>query len=356
MSKTKVRINGRGNAWPVILGQDHPFYNKNNIEDLANASCSIIQSNDKDYKSESIEWELMIDAGHGSVQYLLKNHNRIPNAVFLTHSHIDHTLGLDWIVQSYYKTFNKRYPVYATSLCWIKTLLSFPHLEQFVDFKEILPYKELIIEEAQNVICIAYPVYHGQNAEGAVMYYFKVDNEKSNDRILITGDLLCPFLREQDYEALQNVDLLITDANNRFPYPKSNHWSIVKGEFNAESHRLKEFKEEIHLGNLLYPHIKYNITDNYSRCFDYFLNKKNTISEFIFSLDEFIYKINPLQVAILHYSGSEDEKYYKMSRLSECELFEWLANTTKELDLNTKFIVSYVGQHIEMLNSNKTNR
>ena len=41
----QVRINGRGNAWPIVLGQDHPFYDRTNIQDLANASASIIKSN-----------------------------------------------------------------------------------------------------------------------------------------------------------------------------------------------------------------------------------------------------------------------------------------------------------------------
>jgi hypothetical protein len=40
MSQVKVRIKGRGNAWPVFLGQEHPFYDRNNIEDLANVSFS----------------------------------------------------------------------------------------------------------------------------------------------------------------------------------------------------------------------------------------------------------------------------------------------------------------------------
>jgi len=107
MSKIKVRINGRGNAWPVILGQEHSFYNRNNPEDLANASCSILKSKTDQPKEDDIEWDLMIDAGHGTVQYLLKNCNRIPETVFITHPHIDHTLGLDWIVQSYYKRHKK---------------------------------------------------------------------------------------------------------------------------------------------------------------------------------------------------------------------------------------------------------
>ena len=103
----QVRVNGRGNAWPVIVGQDHPFYDTTRIEDLANTSVSLISTQIENYSSKEINWELLLDAGHGAVQYLIKYYNRIPDALFLTHPHIDHTLGIDWIVQSYYKTYKK---------------------------------------------------------------------------------------------------------------------------------------------------------------------------------------------------------------------------------------------------------
>lgn len=152
MSKIKVRINGRGNAWPILLGQHHSFYDRTIYEDLANASCSIIKSKNKHPKEKNIDWDLLIDAGHGTVQYLLKNCNRIPEAIFLTHPHIDHTLGLDWIVQSNFKLNKKRYPVYATAPCWEKVKTIFPHLAETVDFKEIIPYQKMTIIEVMELI------------------------------------------------------------------------------------------------------------------------------------------------------------------------------------------------------------
>ena len=89
MSQIQVRVNERGNAWPVILGQDHPFYDRTNYEDMANSSCSIVKSKSNGTNIKNIEWDLMIDAGHGAVQYLLKYCNRIPEALFITHPHID---------------------------------------------------------------------------------------------------------------------------------------------------------------------------------------------------------------------------------------------------------------------------
>lgn len=62
MSKIKVRVNGRGNAWPVVLGQEHPFYNRQNYQDLANTSFSIIKSDINEPNEKEIEWDLLIDA------------------------------------------------------------------------------------------------------------------------------------------------------------------------------------------------------------------------------------------------------------------------------------------------------
>ena len=44
MSNIQVRINGRGNAWPVLLGEDHPFYDRGNYEDMAVESFTKISS------------------------------------------------------------------------------------------------------------------------------------------------------------------------------------------------------------------------------------------------------------------------------------------------------------------------
>jgi len=55
----KCTNQGRGNVWPVVLGQEHTFYNRLNYEDLANASCSIIKS--KNLFTEDILCPLLRD-------------------------------------------------------------------------------------------------------------------------------------------------------------------------------------------------------------------------------------------------------------------------------------------------------
>ncbi len=347
MSNIKVRINGRGNAWPVILGQDHPFYNRSNIEDLANASCSIIKSTNNATTTEAIEWDLMIDAGHGAVQYLLKNCNRIPEALFITHPHIDHILGLDWIAQSFYKNFGKPYPVYATVPCWDIVKSSFPHLSQIIVFKELIPYQRKVISEVNGVEVISYPVYHGENAKGASMFLFEIKQETKKINALFTGDVLCPLLRGEDYESLLNVDLLVADSNNRFPYPKSNHWSILAGLNDNISPILNDFINNIDLKSLLLPHLDKQ-SNTYKKHFDYFLNKEMIISEFKFTINELIKTITPQKIALIHYSGNEDMRYYHEKILNDRELGFWVRNNISDSINSSEIIIPYVSQHINL--------
>jgi phosphoribosyl 1,2-cyclic phosphodiesterase len=346
MNQIKVRINGRGNAWPVMLGQDHPFYDCTKYEDLANASCSIIKTAEKQPEEKDIEWDLMIDAGHGAVQYMLKNCNRIPEALFITHPHIDHTLGMDWIVQSFYKLNKKPYPVYATVLCWEMVKTTFPHLKEMIEFKELIPYQKKTIDEVSGVELIPYPVYHGKSAEGATMLFFTINDEKSQKKILFTGDILCPLLRDEDYHTITNIDLLVADANNRYPYPNCNHWSILKGINDQTSEILKNFIDKNTIRLFLYPHLNHNVSNSYYRCFDYFLNKEIHLKNFSFTLSSFIKLIKPEKTVLMHYSGSEDEKYYNQPRLNSGELKDWLKLISFRLNINLTFIIPETGDLI----------
>ncbi len=349
MSKIKVRVNGRGNAWPVVLGQDHPFYDRQNYQDLANASFSIIKSDVNDPKEKEIEWDLMIDTGHGAVQYLLKNCNRIPEAVFLTHPHIDHTLGLDWIVQSFFKRYKKPYPVYATILCWKFVKSTFPQLNGMIEFKELIPYEKRKVDEVNGVELIPIPVYHGKSAIGASMILFNINDGNNRKKILFTGDILTPLLRKEDYASLVELDLLVVDANNRFPYPKSNHWSISNGP-DKQSKYLADFIDQCTIGLLLEPHLKEQASDNYRRCFNYFLNKKILTRDFHFTIESFIKSICPKNVALIHYSGGEDHKYYSEPILTDKQLERWAKDSINTPN-TCQFIVPYVSQHMYFVNN-----
>ena len=220
-------MNGRGNAWPLPLGQDHPMYQGGKEPDYANASFSLMSVNKEKSKTE-VNWELLIDAGHGSIPMLLKTHNRIPEAIVLTHPHFDHFVGIDWVAQSFYRFKNKqRYPLYVTQLCWEALVRSLPHLEKIIEFKCLDYGFSRIIDEIPDVELTAYPVYHGNSAYGAAMIVAEVKNAgNKKQKIIFSGDLLSPLIRETDYTRLQGAKYLFADVNNRFPYPRTNHWSL----------------------------------------------------------------------------------------------------------------------------------
>jgi len=331
MSKYKIRTNGRGNAWPIILSKTHNLYDINNVEDYANASFSILKYNNSE---SAVEKELLIDAGHGAIQYLLKHNNRIPDAIALTHPHIDHTLSVDWIVQSYYKTTKKKYPIYASKMCWDLSLQFYPHLKNFVNFKEILPGKQTIIEELDDLKLTFFPVFHGESALGAGMLYFEFPDYNSFKKALFTGDVLCPLLRKTDYETLMDCDVVYADANNRFPYPNSNHWSVCDDDKNNLLESWQKTKAK--LSYLIRPNlpVKFNkTTHNY---FEQILNKNSNLC---FSVLDFAKKTNAKNINLIHYSGSEDKKHYNKEILNEKELANWANKKSKEKNIKTKFIV-----------------
>lgn len=335
-----IRTNGRGNAWPVPLGKEHPFYDKNNFEDLANASFSIIQSPD----GKAIEKELLVDAGHGAIQYLLAHGNRIPEAIFLTHPHIDHTLSIDWIIQSHWRQRGTKYSVYASPLCAEQTLQHFPQIAHMVDFKLLLPAKPIKIAEFEEMQVRFYPVFHGESAMGAGMLLFEYQNKK----ILFTGDILLPLLRKTDYEYLQNCDVVYTDANNRYPYPNSNHWSILRPELIGE--KKSKFLEEWlkSKGNkinwLIRPNLPAKFNKSIHGYFEKFLSEIYSGQDLSLSVFDFSKKINARKVFLVHYSGSEDFKHYGKEILNTQQLQSFVDKKTKQTDLKTIFKVPEVGE------------
>ena len=345
MTKYKIRTNGRGNAWPILLGKTHKLYNIKNVEDYANASFSIIKYN----ISESIiEKELLIDAGHGAIQYLLKHNNRIPEAIVLTHPHIDHSLSIDWIVQSYYKSTKTKYPLYASKMCWDLNLQFFPHLKNIVNFKEILPGKQIVITELDDLKLTFYPVFHGESALGAGMLYFEFPEYNNFKKVLFTGDLLCPLLRKDDYETLKNCDIVYADSNNRFPYPNSNHWSL---SFNDKNNIFGNWqKAKLRLSYLIRPNLPVKFNKHIHNYFEQIIKEDK---ELCFSVLEFANKINAKNVNLIHYSGSEDKKHYKKEILTEKKLAKWTNIQAKKQNIKSKFFVPKVSDIFVCRNNSK---
>ena len=334
-----VRVNGRGNAWPMFLGGSSEFYSTNS-KDLSNASFSLIGCNDEELSADSVEWEVLIDAGHHTVPFLIQNGNRIPNAVLLTHGHMDHTLGLDWVAQSKYRLSNhsQKLTVYATSQVWAFVQQSYPHLSSIIDFIELLPGLETEITQVPNLFVTAYPVFHGESARGACMLLFKTNTGKT---ALFTGDMLCPILRKQDYDIVNKADILFIDANNRYPYPKSYHGSII-----ANHPNIKEYKEawlnKASVNYLITPHARHKYNEVHHRYFEEFVQECKHVNTLPISVFEFC-KLREKTTCLVHYGGAEDIKYYNAEPISTSQLKTWVEQQAKEQNMKCKFDVPEVG-------------
>ncbi|MCK4701570.1 MAG: MBL fold metallo-hydrolase [Bacteroidales bacterium] len=321
MNKTGIRINGRGNAWPLPLGQDHPMYQRGKEPDYANASFSLMSLNQDKTRTE-VNWELLIDAGHGTIPMLLKTHNRIPEAIVLTHPHFDHFVGVDWVAQSHYRFKNKqRYPLYASKLCWEALVRSLPHLEKIIEFKCLDYGFSRIPDEIPDVELTAYPVYHGTSAYGAAMIVAEVKNAgNKKQKIIFSSDLLCPLIRETDYARLQGAKFLFADVNNRFPYPRTNHWSLVREGYKDY---LNPWLNGITMEHLFLPHLNKNKDPVLPEYLKLLMKDDCRPKDLYWSLLEWIKRLSPENTLLVHYSGREDEKYHDKPLMDKPQLEAW---------------------------------
>lgn len=342
----KVRVNGRGNAWPVFLGGESNFYNMRSSEDLANASFSLISSNTDNVTN----WEVLIDAGHHTVPFLIKNGNRIPEAIVLTHGHMDHTLGIDWVAQSKYRLSGRKekYPLYATLPVWEFVKQSYPHLTNIIEFKELVIGVETKIKEVEGLKVTAFPVYHGESAKGASMLFFEVNEEKS---VLFTGDMLCPLLRKKDYETISNAQVFFIDSNNRYPYPLSNHGSVTRlnPNTNKESTLITNWLNKVTMNDLLAPHSRANYNEVHYTYLEELLKDFPKPDLLPLTIFEFAQSTQIKEIHLVHYGASEDAKYYNKMELSTSGLEQWAKQEAVKMGLKDfNFIVPETGDCIQL--------
>jgi hypothetical protein len=351
MSKYFVRVNGVGNAWPVPLGRDHPFYDPDVPEQLANASFSLIRTSGGKPVADNIEWEILIDAGHGIVQYLIKNGNRLPDATVLTHAHLDHTLSLDWIIQSYYRYHKKqkKYPLYASPPAWEFLAASFPQLPQLTDHRKLIPGQAGEIPGIPEIRLSSFPVFHGERAPGPLMLVFEINLPDADTvKILFSGDLLCPLLRKADYRFLKDSDMVFLDANNRFPYTSSNHWSICSEGPGGmkESKYLSSYRRQLSCTRLIANQLSMPADELTHAYFDEFLAYCD--ESIPFSVFDFCRRITPKNALLVHYSGMEDLNHNAEALLNQVQLENWANAEAERRDIRSRFIVPQSGDLIEL--------
>jgi glyoxylase-like metal-dependent hydrolase (beta-lactamase superfamily II) len=284
-----------------------------------------------------------VDAGHGTIQSLISGDNRIPDCICLTHGHMDHTLSVDWVVQSFWQLHQKekRYPIHATMPVYRFLIQSYPHLEALVEFRELLPGKATVIGPCQ-VSLTCFPVYHGPGAVGASMLLF----EAGGKRVLFTGDLFSPLLRKADYQRLQGVDLVVVDCNNRFPWPRTNHWSFA-GHPDLPTQRgepLLSFLRETDVVWFTEPH-QGGQGEDWQSYLEGFISEWDPGSQ-PFTILEFLDRVRARKVVLVHYCGTQDQKYYGKPMLSSQQLRDWVIETASAAGTGSSFVIPEPGEEM----------
>ncbi len=323
--KVLIRVNGRGNAWPLELGTPTNLRDaarRESQDEYANTSLSLIGLQEE--PPQTVSWEILFDVGQGVVPFLVRHNNRLPNAVILSHPHFDHIAGLDWLVASHrrHRTSEQALPVYTSKPCWDAVMRTFGYLQSALTLGELRPGEYCQIAEAPELWLKPFPVFHGDYAPGACLMLVEYrPPARPPVKAILTGDLLCPLLRQQDYESLRNPAVVYVDANTRFPWPPSGHWSIL-----PRSAVFDDWREGLHPSYLITPHARSfePVTHGF---LDDFLHEQRHCHDLCWTIRDFVERVQPQKVQLVHYSGYEDQQYHGEAILTDEQLLAWVERT-----------------------------
>ena len=367
-----IRINGRGNAWPLELGSNDARHRalRDTPNEYANTSLSVIGAEGVGPEGhpapDNVRWEVLVDIGQGVIPNLIGAGNRLPNALVLTHPHFDHVSGLDWFCPSYKRhradesrrMLPERPTVYATEPCLAEVFgaTRFYYLTADIDRRPVRLGEPFSIPEADpNLKVTAFPVYHGPYAPGAALWLVEFSGKKA----ILTGDLLCPLLREDDLARLSGPTLLIADANTRYPWPESGHWSITARDpanpsLPQESVRLTSWKGQNSVPRtLLSPHAD-DPSPYAERLRADFASGGLGRAQLSWSVFDFARLVSAESVQLVHYSGYEDTRYRQegsyggrslsVDILDDSDLRSWANNQARLEGVDASIDVPLPGQ------------
>lgn len=320
---------GVRNAFLLELGADNALHRalRSNPYHCANSSVLL-----RLWDAGSIIWQVLVDCGQGLAPMLIHLGNRLPDAVVITHPHFDHFVGLDHLEMSFHRHAGggKRLPLIATEPCYERMLTTLGHIKKYVDFRPIWPRSPYRVPEAPGLVVTPYPVFHGGHAPGASLLEFRMGERK----IIASGDPLTPLLTAADVQQLTTPDLLIVDANTRFPSPTTGHWSIV-GYGPSDPRGLPGDGEALHseaLRDWVDQHTLADLVTQYSPALPSQGLRKEAL---LYSVMDFVSRVQPKAVGHIHYSGFEDTRDYRMPILNPSELLSWVTEQAALVGLPT---------------------
>lgn len=212
-------------------------------------------------KIPPIRWVVLFDCGHGVVQGLIDRDIPWVTHLFLSHSHLDHLLEIDALVNGQRRTGGPiPLPCYCTEGTWKGGPGShFPYLApRQLQFMPATPLEPISLDLGINLRVTPVPVWHGPRALDAVIWVLQFGGTEGRRpwKLVLAWDLLhlIPRYPGEDadlaYDAhfggngpratgeqlgeihrdlFKDVDELYLEGNTRRPHPETGHTCIETG-------------------------------------------------------------------------------------------------------------------------------
>jgi len=201
----------------------------------------------------------------------------------------------------------------------------FGWLERGIDFHPLPLGIAVELDTARGMRVTALPVFHGDYAAGACMPFVElVPNQPGEKpaRLLFSGDLLVPLLPDKHLAFLAGADVVFVDANTRFPWPRSNHWSLTRGKFGQA---LVEWSRGDDIDSLLSPHAGDKSAG------EFFAGFRKGRTDLFWTIEDFVGAIAPSNVCLVHYSGYEDREHHGEDILTDELLLDWCGSRCRQM-------------------------